>query len=100
MDKPIYTFLAGPDCFYPDFEEVKAQKQALCKQYGLTPLPNEEFPDVIYGAHSPAEYCRLCERALDEDPAWVAPRRRNYGAAAAWSRRAKEVQRILGAIGL
>ena len=29
MDKPIYTFLAGPDCFYPDFEEVKAQKQAL-----------------------------------------------------------------------
>ena len=47
MDKPIYTFLAGPDCFYPDFEEVKAQKQALCKQYGLTPLPNDEFPDVI-----------------------------------------------------
>ncbi len=66
----------------------------------LAPEQVEEFPDVIYGAHSPAEYCRLCERALDEDPAWVAPRRRNYGAAAAWSRRAKEVQRILGAIGL
>ena len=60
----------------------------------------EEFPDVIYGAHSPAEYCRLCERALEEDPHWVSPRRRDYGAAAAWSRRAQTVQRILGAIGL
>ena len=66
----------------------------------LAPDQVEEFPDVIYGAHSPADYCRLCERALAEDPAWVAPRRRDYGAAAAWSRRAQTVQRILGAIGL
>ena len=66
----------------------------------LAPDQVEEFPDVIYGAHSPADYCRLCERALAEDPAWVAPRRRDYGAAAAWSRRSQTVQRILGAIGL
>ena len=66
----------------------------------LLPDQVEEFPDVIYGAHSPSEYCRLCQRALEEDPAWVAPRRRDYGAAAAWSSRAREVQRILGAIGL
>ena len=66
----------------------------------LLPDQVEEFPDVIYGAHSLAEYCRLCERALEEDPAWVASRRRDYGAAAAWSNRASEVQRILGAIGL
>ena len=66
----------------------------------LSPDQVEEFPDVIYGAHSPADYCRLCEHALAEDPAWVSPRRRDYGAASAWSRRAREVQRILGAIGL
>lgn len=44
-EKKIYTFLAGPDCFYPDFEQRKAEKRRLCEQYGLTPLPNEEFPD-------------------------------------------------------
>lgn len=60
----------------------------------------EEFPDVIYGAHSLEEYDRLCGRALLEDPDWVAPRRRDYGAAAAWSRRADEVFRILSGIGL
>ena len=66
----------------------------------LLPDQVEEFPDVIYGAHSLTEYCRLCERALAEDPTWVGPRRRDYGAAAAWSNRALVVQRILGTIGL
>lgn len=66
----------------------------------LAPDQVEEFPDVIYGAHTLLQYCRMCERALHEDPSWVSPRRRDYGAAAAWSRRAGEVQRILGAIGL
>ena len=66
----------------------------------LSPDQVEEFPDVIYGAHTLEEYCRMCERALTEDPAWVSPRRRDYGAAAAWSRRAEEVRRILKAIGL
>lgn len=66
----------------------------------LSPDQVEEFPDVIYSAHTLEEYCRMCERALTEDPAWVSPRRRDYGAAAAWSRRAEEVRRILKAIGL
>jgi len=66
----------------------------------LLPDEVEEFPDVIYGAHDPEEFVHLCERALAEDPTWVAPRRRDYGAASAWSRRAEEVRRILGAISL
>lgn len=66
----------------------------------LRPDQVEEFPDVIYTAHSLEEYDRLCGRALLEDPAWVSPRRRDYGSAAAWSRRADEVGRILGGIGL
>lgn len=66
----------------------------------LAPGQVEEFPDVIYGAHSPEEYSLLCERALKEDKNWVSRRRRDYGAAAAWSSRADEVKRILTAIGL
>lgn len=66
----------------------------------LFPDQVEEFPDVIYGAHSLEEYERMCRSALTEDRTWVTDRRRNYGAAAAWSRRAEEIQRILGAIGL
>ena len=39
MDKPIYTFLAGPDCFYPDFEEVKA----------LSRLPHQKLVEATLG---------------------------------------------------
>lgn len=66
----------------------------------LLPDEVEEFPDVIYGAHTPEEFVRMCEQALTEDPSWVSPRRRDYGAAAAWSRRAGEVRRILHSISL
>ena len=38
--------------------------------------------------------------ALAEDTGWVDQRRRDYGAAAAWSRRADEVKRILVTAGL
>lgn len=60
----------------------------------------EEFPDVIYGAHTPQEYAQLCQRALSEAGDWARRRRRDYGEAAAWSVRADEVCRILGSIGL
>lgn len=66
----------------------------------LAPEQVEEFPDVIYGAHSLQEYCRMCERAMVEDRSWVSPRRRDYGAAAAWSRRAETIHQILNSIGL
>ena len=55
-------------------------------------------PDPLLGTEE--EFVRLCERALAEDPTWVAPRRRDYGAASSWSRRAEEVHRILSAISL
>lgn len=66
----------------------------------LLPEEVEEFPDVIYSAHTPAQFVQLCEQALLEDPGWVRPRRRDYGAAAAWSSRAGMVRQILRDISL
>jgi len=66
----------------------------------LFPDEVEEFPDVIYGAHNLDEFVHLCEKALGEDPTWVAPRRKDYGEASSWSRRAEDVRQILGAISL
>lgn len=66
----------------------------------LWPDQVEGFPDVIYGASSPEELVRLCAQALAEDRNWVRDRRRDYGAAAAWTNRSGEVQRILGTAGL
>lgn len=60
----------------------------------------EHFPDVVYGAHSPAEFVRLCDRALEERGTYPRDRRRAYGRANAWSERAAEVNRILESIGL
>lgn len=60
----------------------------------------EPFPDVIYGAHTPEEFSRLCLHALSEVPGWAAQRRRQYGRSAAWTVRASEVMRILEGIGL
>lgn len=60
----------------------------------------EPFPDVIYSARSPQEFLTFCRHALEEDPAWVASRRRAHGAAGAWSVRAGEVSRILNVSGL
>lgn len=60
----------------------------------------EPFPDVVYSAHTPQEFSRLCSRALAETGDWARRRRRDYGAANAWSCRADEVARILETIGL
>ena len=60
----------------------------------------EHFPDVIYAAHTPGEFVRLCIRALEEPAGWPAQRRREHGAAAAWSNRAGQVEQILSANGL
>lgn len=60
----------------------------------------EHFPDVVYGAHSCSEFSTLCTRALHETGRWAFERRRAYGRAAAWSERAREVNRILDSIGL
>lgn len=60
----------------------------------------EPFPDVIYTAHTPAEFLTRCRRALQEDPGWVSDRRRAYAQRASWSNRAREVSRILEDTGL
>ncbi len=59
----------------------------------------EQFPDVIYAAHTPEEFCHLCETALTESPGWVTSRRRAYGERFSWSNRAAEVSRILTTAG-
>lgn len=66
----------------------------------LRPDQIEHFPDVVYGAHTPAEFSLLCARALEETGTWTRDRRREYGKAASWSRRAEEVNQILESIGL
>lgn len=60
----------------------------------------EQFPDVVYGAYTPAEFLHLCQRALEENPSWVSQRRQGYGRTASWSNRAAEVVRILNTTGL
>lgn len=60
----------------------------------------ETFPDVVYGAHSTAEFAQLCTRALAETGDWAKNRRQAYGAGAAWNLRAEEACHILKTIGL
>ena len=60
----------------------------------------EHFPAVIYAAHTAGEFVRLCLRALEEPEGWPTQRRREHGAAAAWSNRARQVVQILSANGL
>lgn len=66
----------------------------------LLPDEVEAFPDVIYSAADPSDFVRLCENALEEDPGWVAARRRDYGISASWSSRAGAARRILSDIAL
>lgn len=60
----------------------------------------EPFPDVVYAAHTPAEFQARCLSALQEDPNWVCDRRQAYAQRAGWSDRAREVSRILEDTGL
>ena len=66
----------------------------------LQPGQVEQFPDVIYGAHTSAEFSQLCTSALAERGSWARDRRRSYGQIGSWSNRAREVERILESIGL
>lgn len=56
---------------------------------------DEEYPDVIYTAYNPPHFITQCEAALREHSAWNRTRRRDYAAAASWSNRAQQLQRIL-----
>ena len=66
----------------------------------LQPGQVEQFPDVIYGANTAAEFSQLCRSALAERGTWARERRRSYGRAGSWTSRAGEVERILESIGL
>jgi nucleoside 2-deoxyribosyltransferase len=44
---PIYAYVAGPDLFYPNYQEIKAEKLALCREFGLIGIPNDEFPGPV-----------------------------------------------------
>ena len=66
----------------------------------LWPDQVELFPDVVYGAYNDREFLSMCRSALDEDPGFVSQRRRDHGAAAAWSTRAAELAEILRTAGL
>ena len=50
----------------------------------LWPGQVERFPDVIYNARDEGEFLTLCAHALEEDPGFVAGRRRDHAAQAAW----------------
>ncbi|MCC8122618.1 MAG: hypothetical protein LIO58_03670 [Oscillospiraceae bacterium] len=66
----------------------------------LFPDQIEVFPDVVYSAHTPEEFVRLCGTALQETGSWARERRREYGATAAWSQRAEQAKDILSSIAL
>ena len=66
----------------------------------LWPDQVELFPDVVYAAHSEEEFLTMCQHALAEAPGFVSQRRRDHGAAAAWSSHSSQVARILSTAGL
>ena len=104
MDRGDVLFdLLREDAAYSDvvatriYEYLATGKPVVCM---LWPDQVEQFPDVIYGAHDQDDFVRLCRTALEEDRTWVAERRRNYAAKAAWSTRAADVMHILDTAGL
>lgn len=81
------------DVLPPRFYEYLATGRPIVSM-GVTGQ-DEEYPDVIYTAYTPVHFVQKCEEALRERSAWNVARRQDYAAAAAWSRRAEQVQSIL-----
>ena len=44
MADPIYAYLAGPEVFFPDFDNLLAEKVAIAAQYGFIGIPSAENP--------------------------------------------------------
>ena len=83
-----------------DLEQYVTDNGIYAVKHILLQTTDEDVTDDEGNVTQTADEYNAEQRALAEDPTWVTPRRRDYGAAAAWSRRAQTVQRILGAIGL
>lgn len=94
----LSTRSRGSDILPPHLYEYLASARPIVSMLDQDQV--EAFPDVIYTAHTPAEFVSRCERALQEDPQWVSGRRRRYASAARWSDRADEISRILETAGL
>ncbi|MCD8004766.1 MAG: glycosyltransferase [Oscillospiraceae bacterium] len=60
----------------------------------------EDFPNVVYYARTVPDFEAQCRRAVEEDPAALRRRRRDYGRAAAWDNRAAQVAQLLEGNGL
>lgn len=79
------------------YEYLSTGKPIVSMQW---PDQVEQFPDVVYAAHSNGEFLHLCDQARNEDPNFVSHRRRRYGANANWSSRTDEITQILTTCGL
>ncbi|WP_275532322.1 glycosyltransferase [Flavonifractor sp. An92] len=66
----------------------------------LLPGQVEEYPDVIYSAHTVRRFVELCGSALAESGSWASDRRLHYAEGGSWSCRAREVERIFRDTGL
>lgn len=79
------------------YEYLAAGKKVVSM---LWPRQMQEFPDVVRPARTAEIFVEQCAAALLEDPAPSLRRRRDYGAASAWDKRAEEVIRVLEINGL
>lgn len=79
------------------YEYLAAGKKVVSM---LWPRQMQEFPDVVRPARTAEIFVEQCAAALLEDPSPSLRRRRDYGAASAWDKRAEEVIRILEINGL
>lgn len=66
----------------------------------VEPEQVETFPDVIYTAYDANGFLRRCQTALDESGTFALQRRLDYARQSSWSRRAREITRILEDTGL
>lgn len=79
------------------YEYLSAGKKVVSM---LWPRQIQEFPDVVRPARTAEIFVEQCAAALLEDPSPSLRRRRDYGAASAWDKRAEEVIRVLEINGL
>ena len=66
----------------------------------LLPGQVEEYPDVIYAAHTVRRFVELCGTALAESGTWARTRRLHYAEEGSWSFRAQQVERLFRDTGL
>ena len=103
MNDPQNPCLSCVDCgqFHcDDMDSDKTRFPGFCLTTALEEEQVEVYPDVIYAAHSPEEFERMCVKAVQEPPGWASRRRREHGESAAWSQRSAQVSLILNTAGL